>query len=77
MIDECLGIILHPSVPIPNMPFRRTVGKIDHKRMRLKVIRRISGGYKCFAVCGKAAIRDRQYFRLRARRRWLGKVPNR
>ena len=58
------------------MPFSRTVGKIDDKRMCMKLIGSIAGGYKCFAMRGEAAIRDRENRGLRTRRRWLGKVPD-
>jgi hypothetical protein len=31
---------------------------------------------KCFAMRGEAAVRDRENRGPRARRRWLGKLPN-
>jgi hypothetical protein len=71
-----LGVFLPPSVFIPNMPFSSTVGKIDDERMCLKLIGGNAGGYKCFAMCGEAAIRDRENCGLCTRRRRLSKVPN-
>jgi hypothetical protein len=58
------------------MPFSSTVGKIDDERMRLNLISGTAGRCKCFAMRREAAIRDREICGLRARRRWLGKVPN-
>ena len=71
-----LGIVLPPPFSIPHMAFSSAVGKIDDERVCLKLIGRIASGCKCFAMRGKATIRDRKNCGLSARGRWLGKVRN-
>ena len=72
-----LGIVSPPSIAVVYVPFSSTVREIDDERMSVNPIGGMAGCCKRFSMRREAAIRNCKVRRLRARRRWFGKVPDR